>query len=133
MAIPIAEWVLEHWGIRSISYDKGFWSKGNNATLTQIMRNLIMPKKGKLNKEEYSREHSKQFKALRNKHSAIESDINSLEHHGLNRCPDKGLEHFKRYIALGILSFNLHRLGNILIENDRKVLEKRRRRKLKAA
>jgi len=133
VAIPIAEWVLEHWGIRSISYDKGFWSKDNHAALTQIMRNLIMPKKGKLNKEEYSREHSKQFKALRNKHSAIESDINSLEHHGLNRCPDKGLEHFKRYIALGILSFNLHRLGNILIENDRKVLEKRRRRKSKAA
>ena len=133
VAIPIAEWLLEHWSIRSVSYDKGFWSTGNNTTLTQIMRNLIMPKKGKLNKEEYSREHSKQFKALRNKHSAIESDINSLEHHGLNRCPDKGLERFKRYIALGILSFNLHRLGNILIENDRKALEKRRRRKLKAA
>jgi hypothetical protein len=56
---------------------------------------------------------------LRRQHVAVESDINALEHHGLNRCPDRSLTHFKRYTALGILSLNLHRLGNVLLEADR--------------
>lgn len=133
VAVPLAEKLLERGDIKSISYDKGFWSRENYLKLVQKAANLIMPKKGRLNKEEYAREHSKEFKALRKKHSAVESDINSLEHHGLNRCADRGLPHFKHYVALGILSFNLHRLGNILIENDRKKFEKQGRRNSKAA
>ena len=50
-----------------------------------------MPKRVKLNKEEYEREYSKTLKLLSKKHSAVKSAINCLEHHGLNRCPDKGL------------------------------------------
>ncbi|MFQ5604351.1 MAG: hypothetical protein ACE5HS_13870 [bacterium] len=86
-----------------------------------------MPKKGRLNKEEYEREHAKEFKALRNAHAAVESDINSLEHHGLNRCPDKGLTNFKKYAAFGILAYNLHRLGNVLIEQEREQLSKNKK------
>ena len=133
VATVLADVLIDSYPIRSISYDKGFWSKDNYKNLAPKVENLIMPKKGRLNKEEYVREHSKQFKTLRNKHSAVESDINSLEHHGLNRCPDKSLEHFKRYVALGVLSFNLHRLGKVLIENDRKNIKRKRHRKSKAA
>lgn len=133
VAVPIAEYLLERKCIRSISFDKGFWSKEIFEKLTYKVADLIMPKKGKLNKNEYVREHSKQFRSLRKKHSAIESDINSLEHHGLNRCPDKGIKHFRKYVALGILSFNLHRLGNVLLENDRKNIPKQKYLKLKAA
>ena len=79
-----------------------------------------MPKKGRLDKQEKQREGDKEFKRLRRRHAAVESDINALEHHGLNRCPDRGLDHFKRYASLGILALNLHRLGNILLEADRK-------------
>ncbi|MCL5027427.1 MAG: ISNCY family transposase, partial [Bacteroidetes bacterium] len=50
----------------------------------------------------------------------IESNINSLEHHGLNRCPDKGIRNFKKYTALGILSYNLHILGKLLIDKSRR-------------
>ncbi|HEX9974255.1 MAG TPA: ISNCY family transposase, partial [bacterium] len=50
--------------------------------------------------------------------------INCLEHHGLNRCPDKGLDGFRRYTALGVLAYNLHKLGNILLAQDRKQLSK---------
>jgi hypothetical protein len=39
-----------------------------------------MPKKGNPNKEEKQRESSKQFKKLRYAHSAIENNINMLEH-----------------------------------------------------
>ena len=47
--------------------------------------------------------------------STIESDINCLEQHGLNRCPDKGLSGYKRYVGLGVLAFNLHRIGAALL------------------
>ena len=81
---------------------------------------LIMPKKGRRNKAEREREEQKDFRVLRCSHAAIESDINALEHHGLDRCPDRGIDGFKRYVGLGVLSFNLHRLGNALLASERK-------------
>jgi hypothetical protein len=50
----------------------------------------------------------------------VESNINQLEHNGLDRCPDKGLRNYKRYVSMGILSYNLHRLGNIIIAAQKK-------------
>jgi hypothetical protein len=44
----------------------------------------------------------------------------------LNTCPDKGLPNFKRYAALGVLSYNLHNLGKILINKELKIKEKQR-------
>ena len=72
---------------------------------------MIMPKKGKLNAQEKDQETAKAYKRLRHKHSAVESNINELEHHGLNRCPDKGMKRFKTYVSLGVLSYNLLKLG----------------------
>ncbi len=121
VAIPMAEKLLENYVLHSLSYDKGFWSSGNYARLQPLIEQLIMPKKGKLNNKEHEREHTPEFKALRRKHSAVESSINCLEHHGLNRCPDKGLSNFKKYVALGILAWNIHKLGNVLREKKCKV------------
>ena len=53
--------------------------------------------------------------ALRKAHSAVESAINALEHHGLNRCLDVGLEAYKRYIGYGVLAYNLHLIGRQLL------------------
>ena len=50
------------------------------------------------------------------KHSAIGSDIDAREHHGLDRCPDKGLRGFKRYAGFGVLAYNLHKIGKRLLE-----------------
>jgi hypothetical protein len=38
-----------------------------------------------------------------------------LEHHGLDRCPDKGLPGFKRYVGFGVLAYNLHKIGQRLL------------------
>jgi len=119
MAVPMAKTILEKYDIQSMSFDQGYWTPLNYRTLCELVPDLIMPKKGKLNQEEYERQHSKTFITLRKQHSAVESAINSLEHHGLNRCPDRGLPHFKKYAALGILACNLHKLGNILQEQQR--------------
>lgn len=118
-ALPIARALLRLGRIGSISFDKGFWRKITFADLSKLISKVIMPKKGRLSKEEYEREHSMEFKKRRRRHAAIESDINCLEHHGLNRCPDKGKDHFRRYAALGILAYNLHRIGKFLIEKDK--------------
>ena len=120
VAIPVANALIENYHIKSISFDKGYWNKTNYKEISEKVEHTIMPKKGKLNKEENNRERSLDFIIRRKKHSAIESNINGLEHHGLNRCPDKGKENFKRYVSLGILSYNLHKLGNVLQENDKK-------------
>ena len=37
-----------------------------------------------------------------------------LECHGLDKCPDEGLDGFKRYAAIAVLGTNLYRLGKIL-------------------
>ncbi len=125
IAMPMAKEILQMYEIQSMSFDKNFWTKDNHTKLSKLVSDLVLPKKGKRNQEEYEREHSKTFTALRNQHSAVESAINCLEHHGLNRCPDRGLNNFRRYTGFGVLACNLHKLGNILLEKERKMTKNR--------
>ena len=83
--------------------------------------NVIIPKLGKRNKAE---ESSRIFKQLKNKHSAIESNINELENRGLDRCPDRGIDHYKRCIGLGISAYNLRKIGRRIMEIQRQQLKK---------
>jgi len=128
VAVPIVESLQRKYNLGSASFDKGFWSKENFENLDKIVPKLVLPKKGKRNIVEQNREGEKKFKQLRKQHSAVESNINMLEHHGLNRCPDKGIKHFKNYTAFGIVTYNLHRLGNQLKKEKIKELEKARRK-----
>ena len=80
---------------------------------------VVMPKRGKKNAAETARESGKQFRALRHQHSAVESDINSLEHHGLNRCLDAGLDGCRRHVGGGVMSYNLHVIGRELLRRER--------------
>jgi hypothetical protein len=121
LVLPLMARLREMYGeIRSASFDKGFYSKENKQELKELVPMLVMPKKGKLNEAEREEEGAKGFKSLRNKHSAVESNINQLEHNGLNKCPDRGTDAFKRYAALGVLSYNLHKLGKAIQEAERK-------------
>lgn len=123
---PLFKRLRENYGkdsIATFSSDKGFSSKPNKGYALQYVDELCMPKKGKRNKFETEEEHQKAFIKLRKKHSAIESNINCLEHHGLNRCPDKGINAYKRYAGLGVLAYNLHKIGNFLIQEDRKQIK----------
>ncbi len=86
---------------------------------------MILPKRGRFSKEDKERESAKKFKQLRNAHSAVESNINMLEHHGLNRCADKGLKGYKRNVGLSVLAYNLHIIGNHLIQLQKQKEEKR--------
>lgn len=116
--------------IISHSFDKGFWSKDNFATLTATeTEQVILPKRGKHTKEDKERESNKAFIKLRHQHSAVESNINMLEHHGLNRCMDKGLHGFKRCVGLSVLAYNLHIMRNVLQAAAQKKQEQEEKRK----
>ena len=121
--------------ISSLSFDKEFYSKKNKQQVQKLIPDalLVMPKKGKLSQAEAEEQGTKAYKKTKRKHSAVESNIHQLECNGLNRCPDKGLEAFKRYTALGVLSYNLHRLGSLLLEAERKKLKKQKKQKARKA
>ncbi len=110
--------------INSLSLDKGFYSLKNKLFVEGLIPNTVMPKKGKRNKEETTKEHNPEFVKLRNAHSAVESNINQLEHNGLGRCPDKGKDNFSRYASLSVLAYNLHKLAEHLEKNEKRVLKK---------
>ena len=100
--------------LKQCSYDKGFHSKANQEYLRNHLELVILPKKGRRNKKESELENSTEFKAGRRQHSAVESAINALQVHGLNKCPDHGIVGFKRYVALGVLAWNIQNLGTVL-------------------
>jgi hypothetical protein len=103
--------------VDSMSFDKGHWNSDNRALLELEIPCVVLPKLGRRSAKEKEIEESKIFKRLKNKHSAIESNINELEHRGLNRCPDRGYGHFKTYIALGVCAYNLKKIGKKILEN----------------
>lgn len=125
LVIEITDRLLAKYGnrIASMSFDKGFYSKENKELLKLEIPLVVMPKKGKLNANEKVEESDKKFKKLRNAHSAVESNINELEHHGLDRCPDKGIKRFKTYTSLAILAYNLQKIGKILIQKEKEKAE----------
>lgn len=109
--------------LTQVSYDKGFWSPSNLVSLEAFLDLAVLPKKGKLSAEDKKREYHPEFVRAKRKHSAVESDINALEVHGLDKCPDEGLVGFKRYVALAVLGSNLHRMGKLLQKQDRENLQ----------
>jgi IS5 family transposase len=111
----------------SMSFDKGFYSPLNKQQLSEILASVILPKKGKLSQAEKELEHGEAFVTARRQHSAVESGINALEHHGLDVCPDHGITGFKRYVALAVLARNLHTLGHAIQQNERKRQKRRER------
>ena len=121
-SLPVTDRLLGRYGVGSIaslSFDKGFTRAEDRELLSLYVPTVVMPKRGKKNAVETQRESAKTFVALRQQHSAVESEINSLEHHGLNRCLDVGLAGYLRYVGLGVLSYNLHVIGRELLARAR--------------
>lgn len=101
------------------SFDKGFHSRQNQADLKTVLDRVVLPKKGRLSEADKTREYSEEFIASRHQHSAVESAINALEVHGLDKCPDHGITGFERYVALAVLARNIQKLGAIKRNLDR--------------
>lgn len=106
--------------LSSCSFDKGFYSKENREELSKIVDFVALPKKGKLSKLDQEVESSDWFIKSRKKHPAIESAINALEVHGLDRCLDHGIKGFERYVAIAVVSRNVQKLGALVKKQKRK-------------
>jgi hypothetical protein len=125
-SVSVADRLLGRYGagqIASLSFDKGFTRAEGRDLLSLYVPVVVMPKRGKKNTAETARESDRQFVALRRQHSAVESDINSLEHHGLDRCQDVGLAGYLRYVGYGVMSYNLHVIGRELLERARERIQ----------
>lgn len=128
VAILMVEEARERFPILAVtSFDKGFHSPHNQQVLSVQLDLLALPRKGRLSQEAKLTESSPEFGYARRKHSAIESAINALEVHGLDRCPDNGIDGFKRYVALAIVARNIQRIGAILQMQAQKQEVRRRR------
>ena len=127
VAVEIVEETKKRFpGLAVVSWDKGAHSPQNQRELKALLDLVVLPKKGKLSKADRQREDSREFKLLRRQHSAVESAINALDAHGLDRCPDHGIKGFERYVALAVLAKNIHRLGSVLREQQK---ERQRRKR----
>ena len=116
IVVDLSDRMSKRFLIASWSFDKGFWSKLNRDLLSLSVKNVIMPKLGNLSMDDAALENSRIFKHLKNKHSAVESNINELEHRGLDRCPDRGEPHFDAYIGLGVCAYNLKKIGCAILK-----------------
>jgi hypothetical protein len=109
------------------SFDKGFYSRKNREALGGMLDLVVLPKKGRLSEDERRLEHSPEFVESRRKHSAVESAINALENHALDRCPDHGITGFERYVALAVLARNIQVLGAYVRKKELEKLRRSRR------
>jgi len=107
---------------KACSFDKGFHSPANQAVLKATLDQVVLPKKGKWSAADEARETADDFVAARKAHSGVESGINALEVHGLDKCLDHGIDGFKRYVALAVVSRNWQKIGQILRDNERERL-----------
>ena len=108
------------------SFDKNFYSPENIEKLQEFLTEVVLPKKGRLSKKDKQIEYSGEFIESRRKHVAVESAINALENHALDRCLDHGIVGFKRYVGLAVLARNLQLLGAKIREKE---LERQKQRK----
>ena len=113
-------------GFKACSFDKGFHSPDNQRKLKDKLEQVVLPKKGKLSKGDKAREYADEFVYAKKKHSAVESAINALQVHGLDKCPDHGIEGFERYAALAVLSRNIQIIGCIVRGLEREKLEEQK-------
>lgn len=106
------------YSLESISFDRGYYSLLGEKSLKKTFDRVVMPKPGKKTANRESEESTEEFSTLRRAHSAVESNINELEHSGADKVPDKGINGFKKYVAWSVLAHNLKRLGRLVIEGE---------------
>ena len=116
----VAETQAVHPDLRACSFDRGFHSPSTRARLDGLLDLNALPRKGRPTQAERERESDPAFAAARRQHPAVESAINALGHRGLDRVRAHGAGGFERMVALSVLAANLHRLGRLLRQRERK-------------
>jgi len=131
--IKIGEQLVKDYGeeneLEGISFDKNFYSQPAEKSLEKKFKIVVLPKPGRPSKRALEKSGSIEYQELARGHGKIEGNINQLEQYGLDICRDKGIIGFKRYVAYGVLSYNLHKLGMLLVLAERKAAKKLKKAK----
>ena len=125
VAVPIMmETKQKYPALTMCSFDKGFYSPENKRRLSGILKSVVLPVKGRGRAAVREEKKQEGFIKARMKHSGVESAIHALGNHGLDRCPDNGLQGFERYTSLAILGRNIQSLGTILWKRDEMLIKR---------
>ena len=112
VAVPLVEATQAQFpSFNASSFDKGFHSPENQKELITRNEQVVLSKKDKQSKADQEHEYAPESRQAKKQHSAVESAINALEVHGLDKCPDHGIEGFGRYVALAVLSRDIQKLA----------------------
>jgi transposase, IS5 family len=131
VAVPMVDETKKRFpSFSTCSFDRGFHSPNNQKELNEKLDVVALKRKGRLSQQARETEQSEEFLKAWHKHSAVESAINALEVHGLDMCPDHGINGFKRYVALAVVARNIHRIGAILKNREQKIEERSRKKYL---
>ena len=125
LLLPALDRIRERYQVSGCSSDKGFFSKEDIELMELFDIKAFISKKGKCSASDLQRENDPEFIKAKRKHSAVESNINELEHRGLDRCPDKGIRGMHRYVGLAVIAYNLRRIGKMLLDQEKKELDRK--------
>lgn len=103
---------------KSIATDRGYYSAENLQKMRhQGIRQISIPKKGKLNEHEKRRQRKSWFKDLQRYRAGGEAKISWLKRcFGLDRCLYRGDEGFGRWVGAGILANNLVVMTKLMMD-----------------
>lgn len=96
-----------------LTADRRFFSADNERrALKEGVKDVSIPKPGRLNAERSSYQKTRLFKLLQRFRAGIEGNISTLLRvFGLKRCLWKGWQAFKSYVGIGVLTYNLRKLA----------------------
>ena len=115
----VADAKMRFQNLNACSIAKGFHTPENQIALREQLEQGVLPKKASYRNRPRLAAQTEAFLKARHAHSAVESAINALEVHGLDMCPDHGIDGFKRYVALAVVARNIHRIGDILWKQEK--------------
>lgn len=98
------------------STDRGYWSPINKEYADQAgVKNISMPKKGKLNDQEKEFQNTHQFKRGQRFRAGGEAKISLLKRvYGMGRCKYKGNTGIATWVGGGILACNLITMARLI-------------------
>ncbi|MDQ4076630.1 MAG: ISNCY family transposase [Chloroflexota bacterium] len=99
-----------------MSGDRGLYSPTNEAyAVNKGVKRVVLAKPGRKSHARTAHQRQGWFRRGRRWHAGVEGRISVLDRkHGLDRCPDKGLDGFHRYVGWGCIANNLTVIGRKL-------------------
>ena len=132
--VPLVERVKQDFpSLDTLSLDKGFESPAVDDALSSTLELVALPQKGRSPAVERTREQAPDVTAARQQHPAIESAINMLEYHGLQRIRSFGADGFAHMVGISIIAAHLVRVGRLLRDKEKARLERQHRRRTRPA